>query len=46
MHTKYKLIKSQEKINHIMYMCDIKLFAKNETQLETLYTKLEYTVRA
>ena len=26
----YKLNRSQEKINHLMYMDDIKLFAKNE----------------
>ena len=26
----YKLLKSQEKINHIMYMNNIKLFAKNK----------------
>ena len=26
----YKLGRSQEKINHLMYMDDIKLFAKNE----------------
>ena len=26
----YKLTKSQEKINHLMYMDDIKLFAKNK----------------
>ena len=32
----YKLSRSQEKINHLMYMDDIKLFAKNERQLETL----------
>ena len=32
----YKLSKSQEKINHQMYMDDIKLFAKNEKELETL----------
>ena len=33
----YKLSRSQEKINHlIMYMDDIKLFAKNEKELETL----------
>ena len=32
----YKLSRSQEKINHLMYMNDIKLFAKNEKQLETL----------
>ena len=32
----YKFSKSQEKINHLMYMGDIKLFAKNEKHLETL----------
>ena len=32
----YKLSRSQEKINHLMYMEDIKLFAKNEKELETL----------
>ena len=32
----YKLTKSQEKINHLMYMNDIKLFAKNEKELDTL----------
>ena len=32
----YKLSGSQEKINHLMYMDDIKLFAKNEKELETL----------
>ena len=31
----YTLSKSQEKINHLMYMDDIKLFAKNEKELET-----------
>ena len=31
----YKLSKSQEKINHLMYM-DIKLFAVNKKELETL----------
>ena len=31
----YKLSRSQEKINHLMYMDD-KLFAKNEKELETL----------
>ena len=31
----YKLSGSQEKINHLMYMDDIKLFAKNEKELET-----------
>ena len=33
---RYKLSKSPEKINHLMYMDDIKLFAKNEKELETL----------
>ena len=32
----YKLHKSQEKINHLMYMDDIKLFAKNEKEMENL----------
>ena len=32
----YKLSKSQEKINHLLYIDDIKLFAKNEKELETL----------
>ena len=32
----YKLDKSQEKINHLMYMDNIRLFAKNEKELETL----------
>ena len=32
----YKLSRSQENINHLMYMDDIKLFAKNEKELETL----------
>ena len=31
-----KLSKSQEKINHLIYMDDFKLFAKNEKELETL----------
>ena len=31
-----KLSKSQEKINYLMYMNDIKLFAKYEKELETL----------
>ena len=33
---RYKLTKLQKKINHQMYMDDIKLFAKNEKELETL----------
>ena len=32
----YKLSKSQQKINILMYMDDIKLFAKNKKELETL----------
>ena len=32
----YKLSRSQEKINHLMYMNDIKLFTKNEKELENL----------
>ena len=32
----YRLSKSQEKIYHLMYMDDIKLFGKNEKELETL----------
>ena len=32
----YKLSRSQEKVNHLMYMDDIKLFAKKEKELETI----------
>ena len=32
----YKLSRSQEKINHLMYMEDSILFAKNESELEPL----------
>ena len=32
----YKLSRSQENVNHLMYMDDIKLFANNEKELETL----------
>ena len=32
----YKFIKSQEKINYLMYMDNIKIFTKNEKELETL----------
>ena len=32
----YKLGRSQEKINHLMYIDDIKLFAKSKKELETL----------
>ena len=31
----YKLSRSQEKIDHLMYMDDIKLFVKNEKELKT-----------
>ena len=31
----YKLTRSQEKINNVMYMDDMKLFAKNEKEPET-----------
>ena len=34
--TGYKLSRSQEKINHLMCMDDVKLFAKREKELETL----------
>ena len=40
----YKFSRSQEKINHLMYMDDIKLFVKNEKELETLI-HTEYTVK-
>ena len=40
----YKLSTSQEKIYHLMYMDNIKLFAKNEKELET-WIHTEYTVR-
>ena len=32
----FKLHKTQEKINHLMYMDNIKLFDKTEKELETL----------
>ena len=32
----YKLSKSQEKINHLIYVDEIKLFAKNEKEMEIL----------
>ena len=34
--TGYKLSRLQEKINHLIYMDDIKLLAKNERELETI----------
>ena len=40
----YKLSRSQEKINHLMYMDGIKLFAKNEEELENqLHTVRTYS---
>ena len=33
---RFKLSKSQEKINHLMYRDVIKFFAENEKELETL----------
>ena len=33
---RYKLSQLQEKINYLIYMDDIKLFAKKEKELETL----------
>ena len=33
---RYKLTKSREKINHQMYMDDVKRFEKNEKELKTL----------
>ena len=32
----YKFTKLKEKINHLIYMNDIKLVAENEKELETL----------
>ena len=32
-----KFTKSQEKINHIMFINDIKVFFKNEEEIEKLY---------
>ena len=36
MHGMIKLHKTLEKLNHLKYMDDIKLFAKHEKELETL----------
>ena len=42
----HKINKSQEKINHLMYMESIKLFTKNEKKnWKYKYTQWEYTVR-
>ena len=43
--TEYKRSWSQEKINHLIYLGDIKLSAKNEKEFEILiHTQWEYTV--
>ena len=39
--SRYKLYKLKEKFNHLIYMDDIKLFAKNEKELETPNTGSE-----
>ena len=36
MHSRIKLSRAQGNINHLMYMDEIKIFAKNEKELETL----------
>ena len=36
MHSRIQTQQIIEKVNHLMYMDDIKLFAKNEKELETL----------
>ena len=36
----YQLSKSQEKINHLMYVDDMKLFPQNEKEFETLIQTL------
>ena len=41
----YKFSKLQDKINCIMHMDVIKIFAKNEKDLETLIHKLEFTAK-
>ena len=42
----YKHSRSQEKINHLMYMDDLQQFAKNEKYWKPSNTQLEYTVKA
>ena len=39
----YKLSKSQEKINHLMYIDDNKLFAKTKRNWKPLYKVWEYS---
>ena len=45
MKNSMKLSKSQEIINNLIYLDDIKLFAKNVKELKTLYKLLEYKVK-
>ena len=42
---RHKVSWSQEKINHLMYMDNIKLFAKMKKKWKTEYTQLKYTVK-
>ena len=42
--TRYKLTESQEKINHLMYIDDIKRFSENEKELEAqIHTERIYS---
>ena len=41
----YKFIKSQGKVNHLIYIDNIKLFAKTEKELETLIQKIRIQSR-
>ena len=41
----YKLSKSQEKINYLMYIEDIQLFSKNEKELEILIHAVRIYIR-
>ena len=40
-NNEYNVKKSQGKVNHLMHMDDIKLFEKNEKELETLIQAVE-----
>ena len=37
---RYKFTKSQEKINHLIYVDNIKIFAKKDKELETIIQAL------
>ena len=41
----YKLSRSQENVNHLIYMDDIKLSGKNEKELETLIHTVRIYIR-